>query len=144
MRQMRPRFVALLAGLFLALLVGGATAAPTQVAERLDQLFRDPQLASASIGALVVATDTGDVLYDRDPDRSLVPASNMKLITAAVALDRLKAPFRYTTETRADSAPKAQGWVVGDLYLRGGAIRRSPTPISTGSPHKWQAGASHA
>lgn len=120
MRPMRPRCLLLLAGLLLAVLVGGAAAAPGPVAERLDELFSDRQLASASIGALVVATGTGEVLYESSPDRSLVPASNMKLITAVVALDRLKAHFRFTTELRADGAPTNQGWVVGDLYLRGG------------------------
>ncbi len=119
MRPMRPRCMLLVAGLLLALLVREAVAGPTQLAARLDELFSDPQLASASIGALVVATGSGDVLYERDADRSLIPASNTKLLTAIVALSLLKGDFRYRTDLRADALPSKQGWVVGDLYLRG-------------------------
>ncbi len=52
-------------------------------------------------------------------DLAVIPASNMKLLVAAVALDVLGPTFRYTTEVVA--GPVSAGGVVdGDLYLVGG------------------------
>jgi D-alanyl-D-alanine carboxypeptidase/D-alanyl-D-alanine-endopeptidase (penicillin-binding protein 4) len=119
MRRMRRRSLLLAGGLLLTLLSRAVLAAPTSLAERLDAAFGGEQLASASVSGLVATTGTGEVLYERDADRSLIPASNLKLATGVVALDALGAGFRYATELRADAAPNRQGWVIGDLYLRG-------------------------
>lgn len=119
MQPMRSRAMSLVAGLYLALLAAAATGAPPELGERLDEVFANARLASASVGVLVVATANGEVVYERDADRSLIPASTMKLLTATVALDLLKPDFRYTTELRADGEPDEHGWIVGDVYLRG-------------------------
>jgi len=50
-------------------------------------------------------------------DQSLRPASNVKLLTAAVALDRLGADYTFTTELR---GTLSAGVIAGDLYLVGG------------------------
>ncbi len=47
----------------------------------------------------------------------VIPASNMKLLTGAVALEVLGADFRYTTELR---GVLDNGVVTGDLYFVGG------------------------
>ena len=57
-------------------------------------------------------------LVARNSDLLVIPASNLKIITAAVALDVLGADFRYTT-TVVGTAP-VNGVVEGDLYLVGG------------------------
>ena len=50
-----------------------------------------PALASARVGALVVSLDRGDTLCSTSADRPLIPASNMKLVTVATALELLGA-----------------------------------------------------
>lgn len=55
----------------------------------------------AAVSALAV-DDAGRVLAARTPDRAVAPASNAKLVTAALALDELGADFRFETELRAD------------------------------------------
>ena len=57
-------------------------------------------------------------LVARNGDVPVIPASNLKVITAAVALDVLGADFRYTT-TVVGPAP-VNGVVEGDVYLVGG------------------------
>ncbi|MEY4008015.1 MAG: D-alanyl-D-alanine carboxypeptidase, partial [Gemmatimonadota bacterium] len=44
--------------------------------------------ANGRWGAIVVSAETGDTLFARDADGSFLPASTMKLYTAAVALER--------------------------------------------------------
>ena len=64
-----------------------------------------------SIGVAVYSVDRAAPLYLRDADRSLLPASNMKLYTTAAALDRLGPNFQYTTSFYADGPlPPAARW----------------------------------
>lgn len=48
-------------------------------------------------GVVVADAHTGEVLFERNATRPLLPASNQKILTAAVALDRLGGAFRYRT-----------------------------------------------
>ena len=92
-------------------------------------LARDANLAAfttalqplvASIGSsscLAVAIDGQPVAAVNDT-LSLRPASNVKLITAAVALEVLGADFTYTTEVQGSLG--AGGVVAGNLFLVGG------------------------
>jgi len=52
-------------------------------------------------------------------DRPLVPASNLKLLTASIALDVLGEDHRFTTRVVTPTAP-VDGVVSGDLFLVGG------------------------
>jgi D-alanyl-D-alanine carboxypeptidase/D-alanyl-D-alanine-endopeptidase (penicillin-binding protein 4) len=102
----------------LALLVGASTGAHAEALKsRLDAALGARALRGAGVGALVVDAE-GAVLYARSPDRSLIPASNQKILTAIAALDVLGPTHRFTTEVLADGAPDAEG-AVGTLYLRG-------------------------
>jgi serine-type D-Ala-D-Ala carboxypeptidase/endopeptidase (penicillin-binding protein 4) len=59
-----------------------------------------------------------ETLTEVYPDAPLIPASNMKLLVAAVALDVLGPDFRFTTELR--SIAPVGGVIAGDLYVVGG------------------------
>ncbi|UPV76029.1 D-alanyl-D-alanine carboxypeptidase/D-alanyl-D-alanine-endopeptidase [Halorussus limi] len=84
-------------------------------------------LAAARDGGEVVTADgddpasgdiRGEVLASADPDRALTPASNTKLVTAALALDELGPA--YTFETRvAGRGSVRDDRLDGDLVLRG-------------------------
>ena len=65
---------------------------------------------------LVVETDGVDLVDERGA-ASVIPASNMKLVVAAVALERLGAETVFTTEVAANVV---DGVVTGDLFLVGG------------------------
>jgi D-alanyl-D-alanine carboxypeptidase/D-alanyl-D-alanine-endopeptidase (penicillin-binding protein 4) len=70
-------------------------------------------------GVLVTSISRGDTLYSEEPDRLLKPASTMKLMTTALALDRFGADHTFATEVLTDR-PAHAGQVDGSLYLRGG------------------------
>jgi D-alanyl-D-alanine carboxypeptidase/D-alanyl-D-alanine-endopeptidase (penicillin-binding protein 4) len=66
---------------------------------------------------LAVRDPRGRRLYDYLTAQPLIPASTMKVVTGAVALDRLGAGTRYVTPVRAAAPP--QDGAVGDLWLVG-------------------------
>lgn len=86
--------------------------------EELDAILDTRFLKSAVNGVYVVDVRTGRVLYSFGADRQLNPASNVKLVSTATALDVLGAQFRYETRLLG-RAPDAEGVVRGDLYLLG-------------------------
>lgn len=84
----------------------------------VDSLIAEPMWRNAHWGVLVVDPDAGDTLYSANAGKLFVPASNTKLITAAVALAQLGAEYRFTTRVLG-RAPRADGTVAGDLVLMG-------------------------
>ena len=81
------------AGLLLSLI----PAAAADLQSALDALMEAGPVARASVGIQVVDLKTGTALYSRNADRLYLPASNMKLFTAALALERLGPDYRLTT-----------------------------------------------
>ncbi|HKA16043.1 MAG TPA: D-alanyl-D-alanine carboxypeptidase/D-alanyl-D-alanine-endopeptidase [Myxococcota bacterium] len=76
-------------------------------------------LRGARVGALVVDDADGRVVFDREADQPLVPASNLKILTALAALRVFGPAHAFTTRVYADAVPDAEGGV-GTLYIRGG------------------------
>lgn len=70
-------------------------------------------------GAMVVSLSRGDTLFAHSAGNKLVPASTMKLFTAAIALDRLGAEHTFSTDILRDGAVAPDGTLRGDLVLRG-------------------------
>jgi len=88
------------------------------LAADLDAVFSAPALARALVGVRIESLDRG-LLYERNGARLVVPASNMKLVTLAVAADRLGWDYRF--ETRLEAAGSiADGTLDGDLVVLGG------------------------
>ncbi|HEY8459496.1 MAG TPA: D-alanyl-D-alanine carboxypeptidase/D-alanyl-D-alanine-endopeptidase, partial [Blastocatellia bacterium] len=81
-------------------------------------LLDQPKFASARWGALIITTE-GEVVFERDVDKSFMPASNMKLYTSAAALDAFGPDFRIKTSVYATRPPGKNGVLNGDLILYG-------------------------
>lgn len=79
---------------------------------------RELILPGASVSVLAVKRPTGEKVAAAAPDRALAPASNTKLITAGLALDRLGPDWRYGTRLLGDG-PVDDGILDGDLVLVG-------------------------
>ncbi len=88
-----------------------------QLQQALDQIVARTPLQAARAGIVVASLDSGQVLYARDPDALLNPASNVKLFTSAAVLARLGPEYRFDTEVLTDALPS--GGVVKSLYVRG-------------------------
>jgi D-alanyl-D-alanine carboxypeptidase/D-alanyl-D-alanine-endopeptidase (penicillin-binding protein 4) len=92
---------------------------------------------SGQWGVLVISLTRGDTLYSLAADEAMLPASNMKLFTAALALDQFGADHRFGTDVLRDGLLTADGTLHGDLILRGDgdpALSRRFYPGSFGAP----------
>lgn len=94
--------------------------AEINLGEDLEGILTDPVYGGARDRSCLVVSEPGGgpVHYESRPSLGLIPASTMKLLTAAAALDLLGPDSRFTTEIRAGAAPS--GGAVGELYMVGG------------------------
>ena len=76
-------------------------------------------MAHANWAVVVRSLSTGELLYDRNPDKLMVPASNMKIVTLAAAARVIGWDTRFVT-TLETAAPVDGDTLRGDLYVRGG------------------------
>src|SRR5262249_9335432 len=95
-----------------------------ELQEKLAAHVAQPRFASALWGVKIVSLDTGKTLFEHNPQKLFSPASNSKLYTVALALDRLGPDYRIKTSLFANSKPDAHGNLKGDLIVYG---RGDPT-----------------
>lgn len=63
---------------------------------KIDEII-DQQLPRATVGVLIKDVQTGEIIYSRNANKLLNPASSTKLFTAAAAWYYLKPDFRFLT-----------------------------------------------
>lgn len=66
------------------------------LSEKIDEIIAQ-KLPHATVGILIKEAETGKVIYSRNADKLLSPASGIKLLTAAAALYQLKPDYRFIT-----------------------------------------------
>jgi D-alanyl-D-alanine carboxypeptidase/D-alanyl-D-alanine-endopeptidase (penicillin-binding protein 4) len=91
----------------------------TALAGQIDAHLADPKFSSALWAIKVVSLDTGRTLYENHPDRLMSPASNTKLYTSALVLDRFGGNFQIATPVFATAAVDSSGTLPGDLIISG-------------------------
>lgn len=101
-----------------------AWGAPAEAAEpalkrRLDAVLDRPAFAPALWGVAVRSLDTGRVLYERNAGKNFKPASTLKLVATAAALDALGPEARLLTTVETAGRLDSRGRVLGDVFLVG-------------------------
>jgi D-alanyl-D-alanine carboxypeptidase/D-alanyl-D-alanine-endopeptidase (penicillin-binding protein 4) len=125
------------------LAVSGAASLPAQpLARRIERAIAEsPAARNAAWGIQAADLRSGKTIFELNAAHFFVPASNTKLFSTSLALNRLGPDFTFQTRVVAASGPDASGVISGDLRLVGGgdpnlsarAIPYHPGP-STGDP----------
>jgi D-alanyl-D-alanine carboxypeptidase/D-alanyl-D-alanine-endopeptidase (penicillin-binding protein 4) len=89
----------------------------------IDSQVKDPRFRNALWGVFIVDPARHDTVYALNEQRLFLPASNMKIVTGAVALAQLGPDFRFRTLFAARGVVR-QGVLHGDLVVMG---RGDPT-----------------
>jgi serine-type D-Ala-D-Ala carboxypeptidase/endopeptidase (penicillin-binding protein 4) len=89
-----------------------------QLQADLSTIFNAPVMARGVWGVDIRSVDTGQVLFQHNADRLMMPASNMKILTLAAAAHTLGWEHRFTTSLLT-TAPIENGVLKGDVIVRG-------------------------
>ena len=85
----------------------------------IDRIVDRPVFAGAFWGIEVRSLRTGKVLYARNAGKNMKPASTLKLVTTAAALDAFGPDLRLRTTVETAARRDAMGRILGDVYLVG-------------------------
>ena len=119
----------LIAVAFLLVLAPAAARPSTlPLTARLAQALAVPGYSKSTSAAVAFDLSTGKVLFARNPDLSLAPASNEKLPVTFAALHDLGASYRFRTAIFGRGQQSGTTWQ-GDLFLKGFG---DPTLTSSG------------
>ncbi|RMF01204.1 MAG: D-alanyl-D-alanine carboxypeptidase/D-alanyl-D-alanine-endopeptidase, partial [Bacteroidetes bacterium] len=100
----------------------------------LREWVADEYFTHASIGVSLREVESGKVAAGYADQRSLIPASNLKLLSTASALAMLGPDFRYQTELAYDGQLDAHGVLRGNLYLIGSGDPTLGSPQMADTP----------
>ena len=81
-------------------------------------VLRDERYADADAESCLVVERDGQSIFSYQPDRPVMPASTLKLVTGWAALTKFGLDHRFETVVRASAQPK--GGVVDRLWIVGG------------------------
>jgi len=110
---------------WLALVMGVAAtslvqaAPPSKLGRTIQRIVEEPPLGSGFWGIEVRRLRDGRVLYARNERKSLSPASTLKLVTTAAALDALGPEARLSTTLETSARLDRFGRILGDVFLVG-------------------------
>ena len=102
--------------------------------EAIIEILADPDLPEAFWGIFVQDARTGRVLVSKNARNNFMPASTLKLLTAATALDALGPDYRYTTRLYFFGDEGADGTLRGDLVVRGAGDPTLGSDLSSTDP----------
>src|SRR5260370_24616292 len=110
-----------LLGVFLVLKAPAQPQTPAttweEVQKRLEEHISQTKFSAAIWGLKVVSLDSGKTLFEHNPQKLFSPASNSKLYSVALALDRLGADYRIKTSLYTKAKTNHWGTLKGDLVV---------------------------
>ncbi len=106
--------------LLLLLLSGLSALAQNSVEAELSRLKKDPALTHAAWSFMAIYADSRDTISRHNERTALPPASVMKLVTTAAALQILGPDYRFRTRLYMRGKISPSGELEGDLIIRGG------------------------
>jgi len=105
----------------LAAIMNTMFAADAEDALRRDlgTIFSDQRLSDAQWGVSVYSLDREELLFGHNANKLYIPASNEKILTAAVALVRLGPEYRFKTRALTDGVINNDDALSGNLIIQG-------------------------
>lgn len=77
------------------------------------------RIRNGRFGVMVTSLTRGDTLFSYNAAASMLPASTMKLLTTAIAFERLGPTYQFSTDALRDGQIGPDGTLNGNIYIRG-------------------------
>ncbi len=90
----------------------------TELRNQLEDLFNDPNFSNALWAVEIKSLKNGEIIYKRNSNKLVVPASNLKLFTTAAAMLLLGSDYVYNTTIFTDGYIE-KGILNGNLIIKG-------------------------
>ena len=103
----------------------------TTLQNSINKVMTDSRMTSASTSVTIRKASTGEIIYQKNGDREITPASTLKILTASAALEALGENYRFSTDVLTNGSV-AKGTLYGNLYLRG---KGDPTLLKNDFDH---------
>ena len=89
--------------------------------ERFTAFLNDSVMKNASVSFVVAEAGSGNIVWSFNPDLNLIPASTLKLVTSATAIELLGPQYTFRTKIAYTGIlNKRSGVLDGDLVIKGG------------------------
>jgi serine-type D-Ala-D-Ala carboxypeptidase/endopeptidase (penicillin-binding protein 4) len=131
-------FIIPLVTTFLSTALWGQSTPPSVYASyflenAISRLSTDTALKHGQVGICVVDLKTGEILGSHNATMSLIPASNMKIVTTAAGLSILGNDYRFRTELQYDGYIKDSA-LYGNIIIKGYGDPTLGSPLMEGVP----------
>ena len=103
---------------FVVFLLFSSTCIFANTPECVEKLMQADFMKNADFSFLVKNVDSGEIIYDYNIKGNMTPASVMKIVTTASALELLGDDYRYETLLQYDGKIK-DGVLNGNIYIKG-------------------------
>src|SRR6185295_12705993 len=104
------------------------------IKKAIDPIVTGGELATAFWGIEVRGLPSGRTLYALNSGKAFRPASTLKLVTTAAALDAYGPDARLRTTLETAGRQDAKGRILGDVYLVGRGDPNLSGRVSPGRP----------
>lgn len=104
--------------LYLTAMICCVFGGQAQTPQPIKQLLGAPSMKGATFSIVVKDVENGDVLYSYDANRLVSPASVLKTVATATALEILGDDYRFPTSLEYDGEIQ-DGVLHGNLYIKG-------------------------
>ncbi len=109
------------------------TQSTTLYNEAVRRLANDSALQHGQVGIVVLDVSTGQILAAQNPTVSLIPASNMKIVSTAAGLGILGNDFQFRTELQYDGSIR-DSVLYGNIIIKGYGDPTLASPLMDGVP----------
>ncbi|MDR1169933.1 MAG: D-alanyl-D-alanine carboxypeptidase/D-alanyl-D-alanine-endopeptidase [Prevotellaceae bacterium] len=128
---MRTKLIFLLFFCCLSDLITAQLSAEKRLRDYVDSFIRDKHLEGVFFSLKLVSLETGETVFEYNPELKMVPASIQKVITTGIGFVNLGEEYTFKTSVFYDGTVGADSVLNGNLYISGGG---DPSLGSTNFP----------
>lgn len=107
-----------LVSIFYSFHIYASQITPKTISLEIKKILSNSTLKNTDIGIKIVSVKNGEVLFEKNSGKLLIPASNAKILTAAASLIELGPKYKFITKALTDGSTNGN-LINGNLYIKG-------------------------